>query len=195
MTVPIEPLTGSAPSPSLHQQPSNIFPPLCAKLDRYIDALFRMQMIIAGMGLAALMCLQVVMRYLVESPFAGIEEAAILLGVWVYFPGMGYATRMQEHIHGGIVSLIITEPKTIVLIRIFGAAVCMAAAVVFGYFALKYALFVIAKGRTSINLQWPRGLWSASMIVGFSMMSCYFLAQLIRECWLYRQLSRNDESA
>ena len=121
------------------------------------------------------------MRYVLESPFTGIEEVSILLAVWVYFLGMGYATREREHIHGGIVSLVVKDPHKVAVIRFFGSVVCMLAACLFGYFAYKYALKEITRGRVSTNMRWPRGIWSASMIVGFAMMVGYFLLESINE--------------
>ncbi|MGY8871070.1 MAG: TRAP transporter small permease [Pseudomonadales bacterium] len=161
------------------------------KFEQILDWIFRVLMIMAGLGLSFLMFGQIIMRYVIESPFAGIEEAAVLLGVWIYFLGMGYATRVREHIHGGIVTLIITDPYKINMIRFAGSIISMTAACIFGYFAFKYALFVIDKGRMSINLQWPRGLWSGSMIVGFSMMAGYFLLEAINE---FRALRKSRQA-
>lgn len=151
------------------------------RFEQLLNWTFRGMMLLAGMGLALLMFSQIIMRYVLESPFTGIEEAAVLLGVWIYFLGMGYATREREHIHGGIVSLMVSDPYHISLIRFFGSIISMLAACIFGYFACKYAFFVIEKGRLSINLQWPRGLWSGSMIIGFAMMIGYFLLEAINE--------------
>ncbi len=170
-----------------HDEPSG-FESLLVGFEAVLAWCFRAMMVLTGLGLAALMFAQVIMRYVLESAFVGIEEAAILLGVWVYFLGMGYATRMREHIHGGIVSLVVSDPFKVRLIRFTGSVLCMIAACVFGYFACKYALFVIEKGRLSIYLRWPRGLWSASMIVGFGMMAGYFLLEAINE---FRDLRRH----
>lgn len=38
--------------------------------------------VLAGLGLAALMFTQVLLRYVFHSPFVGIEELALLLGAW-----------------------------------------------------------------------------------------------------------------
>lgn len=150
-------------------------------IETILDNLFKTLMIAFGMSLAALMFAQIFMRYVLKSPFSGIEEVTVLLGVWIYFLGMGYATKMHEHIHGGIIDLIISDPFKVKLIHFIGSIISMIAAAIFGYFACKYAFFVIEKGRLSVNLQWPRGLWSGSMIVGFCMMTGYFLLQAINE--------------
>ncbi|PSL14954.1 TRAP-type C4-dicarboxylate transport system permease small subunit [Marinobacterium halophilum] len=152
---------------------------------------YRVLMLLAGFSLAALMCAQVIMRYFLDSPFAGIEEIAILLGVWVYFLGMGYASLTREHIQGGIVSLLVKDPWKLKLLELAALVVSLVAALIFGYFACKYALFVIEKGRNSIYLRWPKGFWSASMIVGFSMMAICFLAQAVQTFHELRVLGRN----
>jgi len=152
---------------------------------------YKILMFAAGFGLAGLMFAQVIMRYFLDSPFAGIEELAVLLGVWVYFLGMGYATLTREHIQGGIVSLLVKDQWKLKLVELAALLVSLVAALIFGYFACKYAFFVIEKGRSSIYLRWPRGLWSSSMIIGFTMMSVCFLIQIM-QAWLeLRALGRN----
>lgn len=155
------------------------------RVEKYLNIIFRSMMLLSCLSLACLVFAQVIMRYVLESPFSGIEEMSILLAVWVYFLGMGYATREREHIRGGIVSLIVKDEKKVAYIRFSGSIICMAAACVFGYFAYQYALREITLGRVSINMRWPRGIWSSSMIVGFAMMVGYFLVEAIRE---YRNL-------
>ncbi|MCO4757178.1 MAG: TRAP transporter small permease [Oceanospirillaceae bacterium] len=180
--------------PHLHaipEQPNNKVDGYLIRFERILNWMFRGMMMLAGLGLAFLMFAQVIMRYVLESPFTGIEEASILLAVWIYFLGMGYATREREHIHGGIVSLIVKDPYKVNMIRFIGSITCMIAACIFGYFACKYAIKELDRGRLSINLRWPRGLWSASMIVGFAMMVGYFLLETINE---FRDLRRKHRA-
>ncbi|MEH6578660.1 MAG: TRAP transporter small permease [Amphritea sp.] len=164
------------------------------RFEKILNWMFRGLMMFAGLMLAVLMFAQVVMRYVLESPFTGIEEVSILLAVWIYFLGMGYATREREHIHGGIVSLVVKDPYKVSIIRFAGSIICMIAACIFGYFACKYALKEIDRGRLSVNLHWPRGLWSGSMIIGFAMMVGYFLLEAINEFCDLRQTYRSRKS-
>lgn len=162
------------------------------KLEFILDYCLRGAMVFTGLGLAILMFTQVIMRYVLESPFAGIEEAAILLAVWVSFLGMGYATKERSHIHGGIVSLIVYDPLKIAMLRLIVSVICFTTACIFGYFAAKYGLFVIEKERLSLYLQWPKGLWTASMIFGFLLMASYFLLQTVKD--LREMLAIKDQS-
>lgn len=166
---------------------------LLINIESYFSLLIKSLMLFACIALSLLMFLQVIMRYVLESPFVGIEEMSILLAVWIYFLGMGYATKMQEHIHGGILSLVVTDPVIFKAVRLFGSILCMFAACVFGYFACKYALKEIDRGRSSIVMQWPRGIWSSSMVIGFIMMVLYFLLQSLKEWQQIVQLQRQQK--
>lgn len=176
--------------PHLHaipEQARNKLDKYLMRFEKVLNTLFCSLMILAGLSLAGLVFAQVIMRYFMDSSFNGIEETSILLAVWIYFLGMGYATREGEHIRGGIVSLVIKDPQNVAYIRFFGSIICMLAACIFGYFAYSYAMNEIVKGRVSPSLRWPRGIWSASMIAGFAMMVGYFLLEAINE---FRDLSR-----
>ncbi len=142
-------------APHLHaipEQPETKLDKYLMRFEQILNMTFRSLMMLTCLSLAVLVFAQVIMRYFMESSFSGIEETSILLAVWVYFLGMGYATREREHIHGGIVSLVVKDPKN-----------------------------EITKGKVSTTLRWPRGIWSASMIVGFAMMIGYFLLEAINQ--------------
>lgn len=111
---------------------------------------------------------QVLLRYVFNSAFVGIEEMALLFGAWVYFPGMAYVTRQGEHIHGGILTLVVKSARAIQSARLTMTILSIIACIIFGYFAIRYVFFEIEKGRLSSYLRWPKGLWSFSLVVGFS---------------------------
>ncbi len=138
-------------------------------------------MVISTMSLGLLMAAQVLMRYGLESPFLGIEELAPMLALWAYFLGMIYATRDQDHISGGVIALIITNKTVIQTIRLAGSVLCLFAVCVFGYFALKFALFNLDLGRKSVYMRWPKYLWDFSMVTGFTLMGFYYCLQIIAE--------------
>jgi len=161
--------------------PANAKYRLLQRLEFILDYCLRGAMVFTGLGLAILMFTQVIMRYVLESPFAGIEEAAILLAVWVSFLGMGYTTKQRSHICGGIVSLIVFDPFKVAMLRLIVSVICLITVCVFGYFATTYTLFVIESERMSLYLQWPKGLWTASMVFGFLLMASYFLLQTVKD--------------
>ncbi|WP_339113161.1 TRAP transporter small permease [Thioclava sp. GXIMD2076] len=139
-----------------------------------------------GLALAGLMFAQVLLRYVFHSPFVGIEEIALLFGVWIYFLGMAYVTRNGEHIHGGILTLVVKTPRTIQAVRMLMTVLSLIAASVFAYYAIRYAMFEIDKNRMSSYMRWPRWLWSSSLIAGFGGMVLYLVLQFINQFCVFR---------
>ena len=130
-----------------------------------------------GLCLAGLMFTQVVLRYAFASPFVGIEELSLLFGAWFYFLGIAYVTRDGEHIHGGILTMVVRNSTAVQAVRLVVTVFGVGACAVFGYFAIKYALFEIQTGRLSSYMRWPKGLWSASLIFGFVGTTIYMMLQ------------------
>ncbi|HAT87884.1 MAG TPA: TRAP transporter small permease [Rhizobiales bacterium] len=131
-------------------------------------------MVFFGLGLAGLMFAQVILREL-DSAFLGFEEAAILLGLWVYFLGFAYGTWQKCHIAGGLETLIIRSQRTRHWHELFisFASLCFLLFILFR--AWDYFAFTSGNGRVSTYLRWPRGLWASSLLIGISL-SC--LAEL-----------------
>lgn len=134
-----------------------------------------------GLALAVLMFVQVLLRYVFLSPFVGIEEIALLFGVWSYFLGMAYVTRNGEHIHGGILTLIVKDQRMVRIIRLVLTCLSIVAAAVFAFYAIRYAIFEIEKGRASSYMRWPKWWWSSSLIIGFGGMVFYLILQIVNQ--------------
>ena len=137
--------------------------------------------IVFGLCLAALMFTQVVLRYVFASPFVGIEELSLLFGAWFYFLGVAYVTRNGEHIHGGVLTMVVKKQNTVRAVRLLMTVLSVAACAVFGYYAIKYALFEIGTGRLSSYMRWPKGWWSASLIFGFVGTVAYMVLQALNQ--------------
>ena len=141
----------------------------------------RAAMIVVSLSLAFLMVTQIVLRYGLEKPFLGIEETSVLLGLWLYFLGAAYVTRQEDHIRGGVASLVIKDKRSLARVRLAGTVLCIAATCLFTYYAYKYSAFTMKIGRKSSYLSWPSILWVSSMLSGFAMMLLYFTLQGLRQ--------------
>ena len=170
---------------------AKVNPSLFYRLEARLAQVIAVAMVISTIALGLLMAAQVVMRYGLESPFLGIEELAPMLALWAYFLGMIYATRDQDHISGGIVALIFKNRTLIQVIRLSGSFACLLAVCVFGYFALKFAMFNFDLGRKSIYMRWPKYLWDFSMVTGFALMAFYYCLQIVAEIRDLRSGSNN----
>ncbi len=156
------------------------------KLERVFSKTVYIAIVFCAVTLSLLMFGQVLLRYVFKSPFVGIEELGLLFGAWSYFLGIVYVTRNGEHIHGGILSLIVKNKNKIRFVRLFMTVLSIGACAIFGYFAIRYALFEIQTGRLSSYMRWPKGLWSASLIVGFCGTIIYLIMQAVNQIIDYK---------
>ena len=162
---------------------------------RAIDVL-RGAMIFFAMALAVLMVGTVIMRYGTEipflaiKPFLGIEEAAVLLGLWLYFLSAAYVTGARAHICGGALHLVVKTQKVRRRISFLSTVLCLVIAGITLYYAWDQAWFTFNRGRKSTYLQWPKAIWDASMVFGFLMMVIFLALQSVRE---FRYLGTEEE--
>lgn len=150
----------------------------------------RVLIALAGVTLATLMVVQTLIRYWFETPFLGIEETAVLLGLWLYFLGSSYATRIDAHIKGGVAGLFIKNPRILTAVKLGGTLVCLAISILFVAYAGAYLLSVWESGRRSTYLGWPTIIWVVSMVVGFVLMSSYLALQALNELSTLRSRER-----
>ena len=177
-------LAAPEPPPHLTAIPQGELGPGLRRLvavEAIFERIFYFFIIVFGLCLAVLMFTQVVLRYVFASPFVGIEELSLLFGAWFYFLGVAYVTRNGEHIHGGILTMVVKKQNTVRTVRLLMTVLSIAACTVFGYYAIRYALFEIGTGRLSSYMRWPKGWWSASLIFGFVGTVAYMVLQALNQ--------------
>ena len=151
------------------------------RFERGTLQILKILMIAFALALAFLMLATVIMRYGMSNPFLAIEEAAVLLGVWLYFVSAAYVTGTRSHICGGALHLIVKTPEKQKIVKFLTSLLCLFVASVALYYAAKYGWFTFDKGRKSTYLQWPKYIWVASMVFGFTMMVYFFIVQSVRD--------------
>lgn len=102
---------------------------------------------------------------------------------------MAYVSRQGEHIHGGILTLVVNSPRKIQCVRLAMTILSIVACAIFGYFAIRYAFFEIEKGRLSSYLRWPKGIWSFSLVIGFSGTLLALLMQAFNQFYSIRNFN------
>jgi TRAP-type C4-dicarboxylate transport system permease small subunit len=146
-----------------------------------VALLMRVVLFTAMIALGLLMAAQVFMRYVIASPFLGIEELAPMLALWIYFIGMAYCTRERDHIEGGVLTLLTQSRKTLLSVRLFGTLCCLVTGVVFAWFAWDFAAYNLSLNRKSTYMRLPKYIWDFSMVSGFILMILYLILQVFLE--------------
>lgn len=146
-----------------------------------IALLMRVILFSAMIALGLLMAAQVFMRYVISSPFLGIEELAPMLALWIYFIGMAYCTRERDHIEGGVLTLLTQNRRTLLAVRLSGTLACLVTVAVFAWFAWDFAEYNLSLNRKSTYMRLPKYIWDFSMVSGFVLMILYLVLQFFLE--------------
>ena len=148
--------------------------------EAWFAVLLRALMVATGLLLTALMVAEVFLRYVLESPFLGAEELSVLLGLWLFAAGMAYASRENVHIAGGVLAVLPIGPRARKALKILGMAVCVVVAAIYAYFGFTHTYETFGSTRISAYMRWPFWIWTASLFVGFALMTAYFVLGVAR---------------
>jgi len=169
--------------------------PKTASVEAAVERIVSLSCTACGLCLAALMSLQVVLRYVFASPLVGIEELSLLFGAWFYFLGIACVTRKGEHIRGGVLTMLVGSPNAVRSVRLAVTVLSAVAGLVFAWYAVRYALFELETGRRSSYMRWPKAWWSASLLVGFSVTAASLVHCAIRQWVDFAPRHRNSGEA
>ena len=139
----------------------------------------RWLVVIALVGLTTVMVVQIVLRYLLQSSFVGVEEISTLFGLWLYYAGLALVTARGEHIGGGLVAGLLSPGRRRTLERVF-ALLCGAICAYFCVLAVQYAVFIGDNDRRSTFLRWPSVIWAASLCFGLGLSTLLFFLRALR---------------
>ncbi len=141
------------------------------RFDRALLAANRWLLIAILAAMAAMVFINVVLRFTTDRSILWVEEAARYLMIWLTFLGMGPVLRYGGHL--GIDTLQDAFPRHATTIRRAIFAVLLAFFVFMVWVGLRYAAF--AWGQTTPVLQIPIGIVYLAMPIGFGLSILHLL--------------------
>ncbi|RTR06896.1 TRAP transporter small permease [Halomonas nitroreducens] len=148
---------------------------------------------------SVLVFVQVVIRYLLDSPLYGVEEVSIYLAVWLYFVGAGYGVYRDNHISASVMDLILSSERSRELVCLLVAALSLTLTIAMLWVCLRYLQWSVKFSPKSPELRLPLCLVHVAMVVGMALMGFYYLIEIVRRtrCLIrgerYRSLAEEDE--
>lgn len=146
---------------------------------RYLDTAIDWFIIVNLIAISALVCAQVVMRYVFRMPLMGIEELCYFPTVWLYLGAAVKASAEKGQLVARVLEIFIHKQKTTCLMRAFAAVLSCAILcwlTYWGYDLLKYSLRV-DKLTDTLFIRWL--YIEASVFISFILMLFYTVVELI----------------
>lgn len=132
-------------------------------------------------GLAILIFLEVLLRYVARGPTIGLEVLASNIAFWVYFVGGAYAAYEGSHITADIIPALLRKrnPRAVTVIRAFTGIITVGVSLCVLSWAYNYLIWGITKHEVMPYFYLPMVCFQSSIFVGLVLMSFYFLIQTV----------------
>lgn len=128
---------------------------------------------------AALMFIEVWLRYILHIPLLWIEEVIVIPTIWLYLLGAAYGSYERTHIKVDLVEVYVVNQKAKLIVKIIVTLITLIIALFFVQWAYHFLVWDIIKGQSSyifrIPLYWSR----SSILVGAVIIVVYTLTELI----------------
>lgn len=150
----------------------------------FSDGLLKFQrgiLVLSSASVVLLMTVSVFLRYVLRTDLFGIEDFLVIGAFWLYFIGASYGSYDESHIKADILSLYLKGTKLQVIINFISSLITLIVSIVFTKWAVDLFIWgIVMKGKSPA---WgiPYYVPQSSLMVGFILMSFYFVIYLIRD--------------
>lgn len=154
-------------------------------------AAIRAALVWSGLAMAALVFLQVIIRYFTTGSVYGIEEVALSFAVWFYFLGAARGAYTRSHVSASLLEILTPAGRARDSLALVTAVLTAVLSVWVTLWAVQYVHWVYERDMVSLDLGFPMVYVHASVAIGMGLMSLYFLTQVIEQAaLLYRGRGR-----
>ena len=136
-------------------------------------------LIIAGCLITVLVFIEVMLRYVFESPLFGIEELIVFIAMWLYFIGAALGAHDRSHIKADVIHVWVKSPRGMAIIHTINSVITVTLSAIMASWCYDYFLFGIQKGGQSPALRIPLVLPQSAVFVGAILMTLYFFVELV----------------
>jgi TRAP-type C4-dicarboxylate transport system permease small subunit len=136
-------------------------------------------LIIAGCLITVLVFIEVMLRYVFESPLFGIEELIVFIAMWLYFIGAALGAHDRSHIKADVIHVWVKSARGMAIIHTINSVITVTLSAIMASWCYDYFLFGIQKGGQSPALRIPLVLPQSAVFVGAILMTLYFFVELV----------------
>ncbi|WP_457552948.1 TRAP transporter small permease [Desulfobacula sp.] len=136
-------------------------------------------MVVGGSVVGILIFVEVFLRYVLGSPLFGIEELILFIGMWLYFMGASYGAFDRTHIKAELINIWCKGERSLAILRTVASIITVALSLVLVSWTYPFFIWELVRGGTSQALLLPNVLCKSAIFFGSTLMSAYFITELI----------------
>ena len=111
-----------------------------------IVQLQRWFIIIGGCIITVLVFIEVMLRYVFESPLFGIEEMIVFIAMWLYFLGASLGAYDRTHIKADVIYVWVKTPRSMAVVATINSIVTVILSAILTSWSYDYIVFSFQRG-------------------------------------------------
>ena len=131
------------------------------------------------LGIAILVFVQVILRYVLHHPLMGIEELLLFPTIWLFMLGSAHSSLERTQIKAQVIEIFLKSHISIKTSRIIMGVISLVINCWLTYWAYQYFLYSIRVHKLSATLYIPLVYAESAVLLGFLLMCIYIFVETI----------------
>jgi len=141
----------------------------------------RLILILSGIFVIVGITLVVLFRYFLKLDLFGMEEIITICAFWMYFIGGSYGAYERSHISADLISSYVKNDRLRTTLKAITSVITAGLCLLFLKWAYDYFRWSLDANPKTTALHIPLIIPQTAILIGFILMSFYFLVHLARD--------------
>ncbi|MFT5720214.1 MAG: TRAP-type C4-dicarboxylate transport system permease small subunit [Motiliproteus sp.] len=138
-----------------------------------MERFFRYSLALLISTVALFQFIQVVTRYVFETPVMGLEEVAVIPTLWLYVLGAVNASREDTQIRANVLEIFLGTERARHILLVVSESCSLVISVWLTWWAWDYFSYALRVGKETPTLYLPTLIYESSLFAGLSLMTLY----------------------
>lgn len=124
--------------------------------------------------------IQVITRYVFETPVMGLEEMAVIPTIWLYILGSVNASREDTQIRANVLDIFLKTPRARAALQALSDGISIVVTLWLTSWAWNYFAYAWRVGKETPTLYIPTFIYESALFLGLVMMVAFMLWHFLR---------------
>ncbi len=145
-----------------------------------METLFKYTLAILISTVAGMQFVQVITRYVFETPIMGLEEVAVIPTLWLYILGAVNASREDTQIRANVLEIFLSTERARHILLVISESISLVISGWLTYWAWDYFKYAVRVSKETPTLYLPTLIYESALFIGLLLMTLYVLLHLYR---------------
>lgn len=161
-----------------------------------MERLFRYTLTLLITIVAGSQFIQVITRYILETPIMGLEEMALIPTLWLYLLGSVNASREDTQIRANVLDIFLKTERARAALKAIADGLSVAISIWLATWAWDFFTYSWRVGKGTPTLYLPTFLYESAVFIGLMLMIVFTIWHLVRNLgYVFGLRSEPDQAA